>query len=711
MHDFIVNFIPYLEHLNIWWYLIVFLSAFIESIIIAGYFMPGSTIIIIFWMLAWGWYYDLWDVLFFSVLWNVLWNLTSFYIWKKVWNKALKEGFYFIKAEHFIKADKFFEEHWWKSVLFWKLIPGVKENIPFVAWILEMWVWKFLFYNILGGIVWSIIFVGLWYIFSSSLTLAETWATRFWYIILILFLFFWIIYLIKYLFIKFRDDIFSFLKDFWKFLVLEFRKNKKIKKFIKIHPKIITFLKNRLNKNNFDGLPLTILFVLFLYVFTEFIWMTDAILDQWLITQIDVRLSEFFFYFKDIRLINFFLFISYFWNPIIVFLLTFIVSLILLLKNKKFETIWLLSSVFISSIVSTISKIIIARPRPEYAVYKELSYSFPSFHAVISVALYGFIIWLFLVWIKKWKKRINLIFLWITIAFLIWFSRLYLNVHYLSDVISGWFLGFLGLLLWITITWYLKHKYHKNNFLKYFQEKEENKFKNLLSILLIISFLLFSIFYYKIYYRNIVFTTTKNEVYKNITNINNLFKNNPHLRFTETITGRDSVPINFIFLAKNDNDLINIFKKSWWKEADKLWRRALKNMWKNLLTHKTYETAPMTPLYWNKEIQDFWFQKLPKIDTIKYRHHIRIWKTNYKIGDYYIFVWCWIYDNWIKWWITHKIDPDIDKERDYILKSLEKTNFIDSKKYIMLEKDWFNWTNFSGDPFFTNWKAYILKIK
>jgi membrane protein DedA with SNARE-associated domain len=165
MHDFIVNFIPNLEHLNSWWYLIVFLAAFIESIIIAGYFMPGSTIIIIFWMLAWGGYYDLWDVLFFSVLWNVLWNLISFYIWKRVWNKALEEGFYFIKAEHFVKADKFFEKHWWKSVLFWKLIPGVKENIPFMAWILEMSVWKFLFYNILWGIVWSIIFVWLWYIF------------------------------------------------------------------------------------------------------------------------------------------------------------------------------------------------------------------------------------------------------------------------------------------------------------------------------------------------------------------------------------------------------------------------------------------------------------------------------------------------------------------------------------------------------------------
>ena len=544
------------------------------------------------------------------------------------------------------------------------------------------------------------------------------------FVFFILSLFFIIFYLLKYLIIRNKKYLFYIIKKTHFYIYKKILNSKTYKRFDKNHPRIITFLKNRLDKNSFDGLPLSVLFILFLYVFIEFIWMTDTVLDQWLITQIDVRLSEFFYYFKDMRLINFFLFISYFWTSIIVFLLTFIVSLILLLKNKKFEVVWLLSSVLISSIVSTVSKIIIARPRPEYAIYKESSFSFPSFHAVISVALYGFIIWIFLVNIKKWKRRVNLIFLWIIIAFLIWFSRLYLNVHFLSDVISGWFLGFLWLLFWITISLLLKHKYKKNKgfffsirnlFLKYFYYKNifnlsNRKNKKILSTVLFISFLIFSIFYYKIYYKNILFNNEIKEKYFSILNISNFFENNPHLRFTETITWRNSVPINFIFLARNDSGLINIFKKTWWSSADKLGRKSLKNMWKNLLKHKTYKTAPITPLYWNKEIQDFWFQKLLKIDTIKYRHHIRIWKTDYKIWDYYIFVWCWVYDNWLKWGITHRIDADIDKEKNYIFNSLKESNLIHDNKIISLEKNWFHWTNFTGDTFFTDGKAYILEL-
>jgi undecaprenyl-diphosphatase len=54
-------------------------------------------------------------------------------------------------------------------------------------------------------------------------------------------------------------------------------------------------------------------------------------------------------------------------------------------------------------------------------------------------------------------------------------------------------------------------------------------------------------------------------------------------------------------------------------------------MTKALFDDKKYNTAPITPLYWNKQIQNYAFQKLTKQDTIKLRHHIRIWKTKYKI--------------------------------------------------------------------------------
>ena len=524
-------------------------------------------------------------------------------------------------------------------------------------------------------------------------------------ILIILLLIFWLIYFIKYLFIKFWKKILGFLRNFWFFLALEFLWNKSVQKFIKNNPKKVNFLKNRFDKNNFLWLPFTVLFFLIIYITNEYIWLTDLILDWSILNQIDIRLSEFFYYFKDSRLINLFLFISYFWTVKIIILFSIVVSIILFLKWKKYEIIWLFSSVWITSIIVLLSKDIIKRSRPELAVYKEIWYSFPSFHAAISVAFYWFIIWLFILWVKKWKKRINIIFIWIIISFLIWFSRLYLNVHYLSDVIWGWFLWFLWLIFWITIVWYLKHRF------TYLNKKWllNRKYLNYIYIILFFIAILFLLLNYTYYYNNIVFTKTKIIKYTEIHNIKSIFIKSSKLRFTETITWRKTEPINFIFITKDENKIEKIFNKSWWSKADRLWRTSIKNMWKALLDNKKYETAPITPLYWNKEIQTYGFQKLTKKDTIKLRHHIRIWKTDYKLWKYYIYVWCWIYDDWLKWGITHKIDPNLDKEREYIFNSLEKSNLIKSEKKVKLE-NWFEWKNFSWDSFFTDGKVYILKL-
>lgn len=703
MNDFLQNLIPTLENLKLIWYIVVFFAALIESFIILWYFIPGATIILIFWMLAWRGYYHLWDVIFFSAIGNIFWNIISYYLWKKVWVKVFEKWFLFIKPSYFIKAELFFEKHWGKSILFWRTIPWLKENIPFISWVLNINIVKFILYNIIWASIWSIILVWIGYFFSSSLTIAEMWISRFWFILLIILIIFISIFFIKFIFTKYWNTFLNLLSDLLLYLKQNFLSISIVKKIINNNPWIVKFLNNRVSKNIFTWLPLTILILLFIYIMVEYLLFTDAVLDGKMITQIDVRLSEFFYYFRDQRLINFFLLISYLWSKIIVLLVIFISTTILYFRWKKQEIIWLLVSVFTSTFVVVISKLLIERNRPELAVYIENNYSFPSFHATISVSLYWYIIYFLAKKYKSWKTKVNIYFLWIIIAFFIWFSRLYLNVHYLSDVISWWFLWTLWLLFWITIIWYIDHKIIINKL------KLSKIYSIYLTYITIIFWIIFSIFYYKIYYNNIVFTDYKNENYKTVDNINQFFTNN-HLKFTETITWRETETINFIFLSKSDDNLLRLFNDSGWKEADKIGRYSLKNIWKALLNNELYNNAPITPLYWNKEIQNFWFEKFTDKNTIKIRHHIRIWKSNYKIWENYIYVWCWVYDDWLKWWITHKIDPDIDKEREYIFSTF--TNNYDIKNYdlLQLEKA-FEWKNFSWDKFFTDWKAYYIEIQ
>src|SRR5690606_79894 len=81
------------------------------------------------------------------------------------------------------------------------------------------------------------------------------------------------------------------------------------------------------------------------------------------------------------------------------------------------------------------------RLRPDGAVLLESSYSFPSSHAALSVAFYGFLGYLLIRSVQKWDVRIRLFCGTIGVMLLIGLSGVVLGVHYLSDVWAGYLTG------------------------------------------------------------------------------------------------------------------------------------------------------------------------------------------------------------------------------------------------------------------------------
>ncbi|WP_026462736.1 phosphatase PAP2 family protein [Adhaeribacter aquaticus] len=99
------------------------------------------------------------------------------------------------------------------------------------------------------------------------------------------------------------------------------------------------------------------------------------------------------------------------------------------------------------------------RPRPETAFYEQSGLSFPSGHAMIGGAFYGLLIYLVWTNIRSlfWRWVLSgLLFIWII---LIGFSRIYLHVHYASDVVAGWAAGFIFLIISILLLRRLEPKY------------------------------------------------------------------------------------------------------------------------------------------------------------------------------------------------------------------------------------------------------------
>lgn len=94
-----------------------------------------------------------------------------------------------------------------------------------------------------------------------------------------------------------------------------------------------------------------------------------------------------------------------------------------------------------SWIINELVKLIVSRPRPEFMLFEETSYSFPSGHAMNNTALYLTILFSLLLSVKNKRARITLWVVFLVLPFLIGASRVYFGVHYLTDVISGWSLG------------------------------------------------------------------------------------------------------------------------------------------------------------------------------------------------------------------------------------------------------------------------------
>lgn len=129
-------------------------------------------------------------------------------------------------------------------------------------------------------------------------------------------------------------------------------------------------------------------------------------------------------------------------------LIIFALVSIIALKNKKYSIAICINLIFSAS-VNYIIKLIVERPRPSVLrLTEEIGYSFPSGHSMTSLAFYGFIIYLLFKYQKDKNKR-NIITVLLTILIiLIGFSRIYLGVHYLSDVLGGFLLGGIYLILY-----------------------------------------------------------------------------------------------------------------------------------------------------------------------------------------------------------------------------------------------------------------------
>jgi len=147
-------------------------------------------------------------------------------------------------------------------------------------------------------------------------------------------------------------------------------------------------------------------------------------------------------------------------SPTNMFILTVSFGALLLLHKKCKHAILLLVSLGGGLLFEVLTKIIVHRERPVNALLTLSDYSFPSGHATMSTIFFIMVIYTYKDKITSRGLRYLFIGTNAALFFLIGLSRVYLRVHWLSDVFAGFALGIFWLTLLILVSYFIPKKYY-----------------------------------------------------------------------------------------------------------------------------------------------------------------------------------------------------------------------------------------------------------
>lgn len=161
--------------------------------------------------------------------------------------------------------------------------------------------------------------------------------------------------------------------------------------------------------------------------------------------------------FANSRFYNMFLFITNFGSKAYLIPITIIMMILLYILYKEPITPAMLGfGTMLGSATNHFTKLILKRERPSLLEAADgVGYSFPSGHSMISIVFYGLLAYFIIKKVHSKTLRIFISTITVIIILLIGMSRYFINVHYITDIIAGYLLGWIFVFVWIKLYYYV----------------------------------------------------------------------------------------------------------------------------------------------------------------------------------------------------------------------------------------------------------------
>jgi undecaprenyl-diphosphatase len=435
------------------YYSLLGLLAFVESLAFIGLICPGSVLIIFTGFLAANGKGDFVTLAIVYMIGAIAGDLVSYVIGARAGGAIMQRPWFKHRENLLNKAQLYFAAHGGKSVFIGRFVGFLRPFIPFIAGSAQMNPIAFSLYALVSGILWGIIYPGLGYLCGASWQMVQVWSGRFSLLILllaalfILNALFWR-YLVPWLG-KLGRIMGRKIADGWQALL----STPAFQSACRHYPRLWSFLCQRFTTEHASGICLTVGLTISTLFAALFAWLGRSIHLSRDLTRLDQRLYDLLAILHHPWTDLFFATLTWIGSNQAMIILGTFVLLALIINNRDFSALVLVLGMGVGELFATFAKEVFARPRPIplFPDLNTIGASFPSGHAFSSLLFYGLVVYFLIGTTRNWRARIGLVFIGSFIVLLVGFSRIYLGVHWISDVLAGFTLAALWLTFLITL--------------------------------------------------------------------------------------------------------------------------------------------------------------------------------------------------------------------------------------------------------------------
>lgn len=449
MSHFFQDLGDYFQNMGFWGYWIVGLVVFLETLLVVGHFLPGALFLAFVGFLCYMQVFDFPQMLAVVFVMHVLGEMTNYYLGRVKGRSLFREDSRYLKPAMIESAEKLFSRGAARIIVFSQCVGVLRAIVSFTAGMLRYNPWLFAALITACSVLWALLHLGIGFVLGASWREAAHYVEDFALVILVAIPTFLLVGWLIRLLGQNAGELTVWLED----VSRRIHRSDRYQSLSTRHKRIFAFLEARLSLTQPWGFPATLSWLAALILTGALALVASRVIASPAWRYFDLSIVNLLAQVRRPAADSLFLYITYLGSAPALLITAGVVAVVCIRARQFKSCCVIVGSVLLALAFTYLLKYALRYPRPDstLAVVHAGGFGFPSAHAGVGVAFFiSTYLWL---WNHPGltRLRMTLAFVMLASLVLVAFSRVYLGVHFPSDVLAGVLTGTISVLIVSTI--------------------------------------------------------------------------------------------------------------------------------------------------------------------------------------------------------------------------------------------------------------------